>query len=303
MKKRYLILLIFLYAFSSNAQQDPQYTQYMYNMNVINPAYAGSSEGLGVGILYRSQWEGLDGAPETSTINIHTPIGNNVGLGMSVISDQIGPVKETNAYIDFSYTLNLAKENRLAFGLKAGVTSHDIGLVDLTLIDLNDPFFANDISEMTPNIGAGMYFYKPNKYYVSVSMPNILNSVHLDADDYNIGSETQHLFAATGYVFDLSNDFKLKPHAFLKYTSESPTSLDLNANLFMYDIVELGVGYRLDAAMTAMVNFRVSPSCRIGYSYDSVQSELNFIAKSSHEVFINFDLNFNTKVSKSPRYF
>ena len=130
----------------------------MYNMNVINPAYAGSSEGLGVGILYRSQWEGLDGAPETSTINIHTPIGNNVGLGMSIISDQIGPVKETNAYIDFSYTLNLAKENRLAFGLKAGVTSHDIGLVDLTLIDLNDPFFANDISEMTPNIGAGMYF-------------------------------------------------------------------------------------------------------------------------------------------------
>ena len=95
----------------------------------------------------------------------------------------------------------------------------------------------------------------------------------------------------------------MKPHAFLKYTSETPASLDLNANLFMYDIVELGVGYRLDAAMTAMVNFRVSPSCRIGYSYDSVQSELNFIAKSSHEVFINFDLNFNTKVSKSPRYF
>ena len=134
-------------------------------------------------------------------------------------------------------------------------------------------------------------------------MPNILNSVHLDAGDFNIGSETQHLFAATGYVFDLSTDFKLKPHAFLKYTSESPASLDLNANLFMYDLVEVGVGYRLDAAMTGMINFKVSPSCRIGYSYDSVQSELNFIAKSSHEVFINFDLNFNTKVSKSPRYF
>ena len=153
-----LLLCVLLCSKEADAQQDPQYTQYMYNMNVINPAYAGSSEGLGVGLLYRSQWEGLDGAPETSTVNIHTPIGNNVGLGMSIISDQIGPVKETNAYIDFSYTLNLANENRLAFGLKAGVTSHDIGLVDLTLIDLNDPFFANDISEMTPNIGAGVYF-------------------------------------------------------------------------------------------------------------------------------------------------
>jgi type IX secretion system PorP/SprF family membrane protein len=272
-------------------------------MNVINPAYAGSNNGLGIGILHRSQWEGLDGAPETSTLNVHSAIGNNVGIGMSIISDQIGPVNETNAYIDFSYTLNLAKENKLAFGLKAGVTSHDIGLVDLALIDLDDPFFANDISEMTPNVGAGVYFYKPNKYYVSLSMPNIINSIHLDADNYNIGSETQHLFAATGYVFDLSNDFKLKPHAFLKYTSISPISLDLNANLFMYDIVELGVGYRLDAAMTGMINFKISPSCRIGYAYDSVQSELNFITKSSHEVFINFDINFNTKVSKSPRYF
>ena len=303
MKKHYFLLIILLYAFTANAQQDPQYTQYMYNMNVINPAYAGSADGLGVGILYRSQWEGLDGAPETSTFNIHTPIGNNVGLGLSIISDQIGPVKETNAYVDFSYTLNLANENRLAFGLKAGVTAHDIGLIGLSLIDPNDPFFANDINEMTPNVGAGMYFYKPNKYYVSVSIPNILNSVHLDAEDYNIGSETQHLFAATGYVFDLSNDFKLKPHAFLKYTSESPASLDLNANLFMYNLIELGVGYRLDAAMTAMVNLQLTPSMRIGYAYDSVQSELNFIAKSSHEIFINFDLNFNTKVSRSPRYF
>ena len=304
MKKNYIIiLLLFLFTLNVNAQQDPQYTQYMYNMNVINPAYAGSSDGIGIGILYRSQWEGLDGAPETGTLNIHSPIAENMGLGMSIISDQIGPVKETNAYIDFSYTLNLANENRLAFGLKAGVTSHDIGLTNLELIDQNDPFFSENINEMTPNIGAGIYFYKPNRYYMSVSMPNILNSVHLDADDYNVGSETQHLFAATGYVFDLSEDFKLKPHAFLKYALDSPASLDINANLFMYNIIEFGVGYRLDAAATAMINFQVGPSVRIGYAYDSVQSELNYISKSSHEVFINFDLSFTKKISRSPRYF
>ena len=303
MKKNIITLLILLFALAINAQHDPQYTQYMYNMNVINPAYAGSVEGIGVGLLYRNQWVGLEGAPTTGTINIHSSIGKNVGLGISVISDDIGPVNETNIYADFSYTLNLSNSNKLAFGLKAGFTAHDIGLSGLDLIDPNDPFFDENINETTPNIGAGIYFYNPNKYYISVSMPNILNSVHLDTDEYNIGSETQHLFAAAGYVYNISKDFKLKPHVFLKYAMDSPASIDINANLFMYDIVEVGIGYRLDDAITGMINFQVSPSIRIGYAYDNTQSELNYYTKSSHEIFINFDISFRTKVSRSPRYF
>ena len=303
MKKNIIILLLFFFALSINAQQDPQYTQYMYNMNVINPAYAGSSDLTSIGVLYRDQWEGLEGAPKTGTINIHFPAGRNVGLGFSAISDKIGPVSETNLYVDFSYTLNLANDNRLAFGIKAGRTFHDIGLIGLDLIDPNDPFFANDINESTANFGAGLYFYKPNKYYVSVSVPNMLESVHLDSNDFNIGSETLHLFAAAGYVFDINEDFKLKPHVFMKYAIDSPTSIDLNANLFMYDFVEFGVGYRTDDSVTAMINFLVSRSVRIGYAYDSIQSELSFLTKASHEIFINFDLNFRTKVSRSPRYF
>ena len=303
MKKRVLVILILLIAFKINAQQDPQYTQYMYNMNVINPAYAGSSDGASFGFLYRDQWEGLEGAPKTATMNIHFPAGKNVGLGFSAISDEIGPVSETNLYVDFSYTLNFSNDNRLAFGVKAGGTFHDVGLVDLSLIDPNDPFFANDINENTPNVGAGIYFYKPNNYYISVSIPNILESVHLDNNDFNIGSETRHIFAAAGYVFDINENFKFKPHTFVKYASQSPISLDLNANLFMYDLVEIGAGYRTDDSVTAMINFMVSPSVRIGYAYDSIQSELNFLTKASHEIFINFDINFKSKVSRSPRYF
>ena len=303
MRKIILVVTLFFLAVNTKAQQDPQYTQYMYNMNIINPAYAGSSDATSVGILYRNQWDGIDGAPKTGTMNIHFPAGKNVGLGFSAISDEIGPVSETNLYIDFSYTLSLAKGNKLAFGIKAGGTFHDIGLVDLTLIDPNDPFFASDVNENTPNVGAGVYFYKPNKYYVSVSVPNILESVHLDYNDYNIGSETQHVFAAAGYVFDINENFKLKPHAFLKYAVESPTSLDINANLFMYDFVEFGVGYRTDDSITTMINFLISPAIRIGYAYDSIQSELNFLTNASHEIFINFDLNFKSKVSRSPRYF
>lgn len=303
MKKIYIVLIVCLFAFKSNAQQDPQYTQYMYNMNVLNPAYAGSTEGLAVGVLYRSQWSGLDGGPRTFTFAVHSPVGERTGLGLSLIADEIGPVKETNAYVDFSYTVPVSTETKLAFGLKGGFTFHDIGLVDLDLIDANDPFFANNINETTPNIGAGVYFYKPNKYYISLSMPNILDSVHLDANGANIGSETQHLFGALGYVFDLSENFKLKPHGIVKYASDAPISFDVNANLFMYNLVEVGVGYRLDDAFSGMVNFLVTPNLRIGYAYDSIQSELNIVTNSSHEVFLNFDLNFSKKVSRSPRYF
>ena len=305
MKKLILLFFTVLIAQQISAQQDPQYTQYMYNMNIINPAYAGISEGLSVGALYRSQWVGLDGGPETFTFNIHSPVGKQLALGLSVISDKIGPVEETNAYVDVSYTVPLGMETRLAFGVKGGFTFHDIAIAEsqITLVDLSDPFFANAINETTPNIGAGVYFYKPNKYYISISVPNILNGVHLDANGTKIGSESEHLFTAAGYVFDLSENFKLKPHALLKYAFDAPASYDLNANLFMYDLVEFGVGYRLDDSFSAMINFQVTKDLRIGYAYDAINSGLDIVTNSSHEVFINYDFNFSSKVSRSPRYF
>jgi type IX secretion system PorP/SprF family membrane protein len=305
MKNLVLILFIVLCASKVEAQQDPQYTQYMYNMNIINPAYSGSTEGLAVGALYRSQWIGLDGGPETFTFNIHSPVGKKVGLGLSIIADQIGPVKETNAYVDFSYTIPVGTVNKLAFGVKGGFTFHDIGIAEsqISLIDQGDPFFANAINETSPNVGAGAYFYRPNKYYVSVSIPNILNGVHLDANGTKIGSESEHFFAAAGYVFDLSKNFKLKPHALLKYALDAPISYDINANVFMFDVVEVGLGYRIEDSFIGMINFQVSNNIRIGYAYDAIQSDLDIVTSSSHEIFINFDLNFSTKVSRSPRYF
>ncbi len=305
MKKLKLLFFTVLIAQQISAQQDPQYTQYMYNMNIINPAYAGISEGLSVGALYRSQWVGLDGGPETFTFNIHSPVGKQLALGLSVISDKIGPVEETNAYVDVSYTIPLGMETRLAFGVKGGFTFHDIAIAEsqITLVDLSDPFFANAINETTPNIGAGVYFYKPNKYYISISVPNILNGVHLDANGTKIGSESEHLFTAAGYVFDLSENFKLKPHALLKYAFDAPISYDLNANLFMYDLVEFGVGYRLDDSFSTMINFQVTKDLRIGYAYDAINSGLDIVTNSSHEVFINYDFNFSSKISRSPRYF
>ncbi|WP_289046765.1 PorP/SprF family type IX secretion system membrane protein, partial [uncultured Olleya sp.] len=172
-------------------------------------------------------------------------------------------------------TIPVGNTTKLAFGLKAGATFHDIGLTGLELTDPDDPFFSENINETTPNIGAGLYFYKPSKYYISASMPNILSSVHLDANGYKIGSETQHFFGAAGYVFDLSENFKLKPHALAKVAFDAPVSFDVNLNLFMYDVVEVGAGYRLDDSFSGMINFLVAPNLRIGYAYDSIQSQLD----------------------------
>ena len=208
MRKLHLIILL-LVGLAATAQQDPQYTQYMYNMNIVNPAYAGSTGTTSIGALYRSQWVGLEGAPSTGTLTIHSPVGNRVGLGLSLISDEIGPVEETNAYADFSYTIPTGETTKLAFGLKAGATFHKIGTGELLVTDPGDGFFAQNVDEVTPNIGAGVYFYKPNKYYISASLPNMLNSVHIDVNGNKYGSETKHFFGAAGYVFDLSENFKL----------------------------------------------------------------------------------------------
>lgn len=299
--KKFYIIIVLLIATQVYGQQDPQYTQYMYNMNVINPAYAGSKENLSFGLLYRTQWAGIDGAPKTGTFFGSLPVGDKVGIGLSIISDEVGPIKETNAYADFSYTLKLGGEHKLAFGLKAGATFHDIGLAGIDLIDPNDPFFQN-INTTTPNIGAG-FFYYTNKYYFAASVPNILNSVHLDANGNKLGSEDAHYFITGGYVFDLSPKTKLKPSFLVKSAFGAPTSFDANLNALFFDKLEIGASYRLDDSFSGLINFAITPSLRIGYAYDAVTSDIKAYAPASHEFMLLFDLNFPKKVSRSPRFF
>lgn len=300
--KKLSLLIVLLLAIQAYGQQDPQYTQYMYNMNIVNPAYSGSKENLSIGLLYRTQWVGVEDAPKTGTFFAHMPVGEKVGLGLSLITDQVGPVKETNAYADFSYTLQLGGEHKLAFGIKAGATFHDIGLTGVFVPQPGDPFFSQNISEVTPNIGAGFFYYTDN-YYLAGSVPNILKSVHLDANGLELGSETSHYFFTGGYVFQVSENTKLKPSFLVKSAFSAPTSFDVNLNALFYERFEIGASYRLDDSFSGMVNFMVTPDIRIGYAYDSVTSELNNVGPSSHEFFLLFDLNFPKRVSRSPRYF
>lgn len=292
------------------AQQDPHYTQYMYNMNVMNPAYAGSKENLAVGLLYRAQWVDIEGAPKTGTLSVHSPVGKNVGLGLSAITDKIGPVEENNVYADFSYTLNLGGEHRLALGIKAGATFHKVGLFsDIGnghVPDINDPAFRENSSNTFLNLGTG-FFYYTQKYYLALSVPNMLKSKHLDIRDdgreYEFGSEVQHYFLTGGYVFDLSENTKLKPSFMLKSAFDAPTSLDASLNMLFYDRFEIGATYRLDDSFGGMVNYAITPNIRIGYAYDRIISDLDVTTQASHEIMLLFDLNFPKKVSVSPRYF
>lgn len=306
MKKIYLTAFLALIGLKeASAQQDPHYTQYMYNMNVINPAYAGSKETLSFGLLYRKQWVDLEGAPSTATFSGHSPVGKNVGLGLSVISDKIGPVKENNVYADFSYTLNLGGEHKLALGLKAGATFHKVGLlsdVSPFVPDANDPAFAENTSRTFFNVGSGIFYYT-QKYYLALSVPNMLKSTYLDYNGRKFGSDTQHYFVTGGYVFDLNENLKFKPFFMVKSAFDAPTSLDVSTNFLFHEKFEIGATYRLDDSFGAMVNYAITPSLRIGYAYDHIVSDLKVTTPSSHEVILLFDVNFSKKVSRSPRYF
>lgn len=306
MKKIYLAAAaLLLTLMDAQAQQDPHYTQYMYNMSVINPAYAGSKENLTGGVLYRTQWVDIQDSPSTGTFFLHSPVGKNVGLGLSVISDKIGPVEENNVFADFSYTLNLGGDHRLAFGMKAGATFSKVGLLDKIYYNVPNPgddAFAENTSNTFLNLGAGFYYYT-NKYYIALSVPNMIKSTHLNFNGRKFGTEELHYFLTGGYVFDLSENTKLKPFAMVKTAFGAPVSVDASLNALFFEKFEIGATYRLDDSFGGMVSYQIVPSLKLGYAYDHIVSDLKVDAPSSHEFILLFDLNFPKKVSRSPRYF
>jgi type IX secretion system PorP/SprF family membrane protein len=305
MNKIFLTSLLVLIAYIDvKAQQDPHYTQYMYNMNVINPAYAGSKESISFGLLFRKQWVNIEDAPTSLSFSGHTPVGKNVGVGLSLISDKIGPVTEQNVFGDFSYTLKLGGTQRLAFGLKAGASFHKVGLRDIqsSLPDPSEGVFGTDINDTSLNLGTGVFYYT-DKYYVSFSVPNMIKSAHLDYNGREYGSDVSHYFLTAGYVFDINYELKFKPSFMLKSAFNVSPSVDVSANFLYQEKFELGATYRLEDSFGAMVNFAITPELRIGYAYDHVISDLKITSPSSHEFIILYDLFESKKVSRSPRFF
>tara|TARA_R110002051_G_scaffold157113_1_gene228690 strand:+ start:1263 stop:2216 length:954 start_codon:yes stop_codon:yes gene_type:complete len=302
------IILFFMCMLKSNkvlGQQDAQYTQYMYNTVSVNPGYAGSRGHMSVAALYRSQWVGLDGAPKTQTLNVHSPIGyRGVGLGVSIVGDQIGPTTETNFDVDFSYTIQTSREGKLSFGLKSS-----INLLDIKFSELNqyapDQTLQEDINNrLSPNIGAGVY-YHTNKFYAGLSVPRFLETSHFDKSNISTAKEQMNFYLITGYVWDLNPFLKFKPTLLTKAVQGAPIQVDLSANFMLNDKFIMGAGYRWDAAITAMIGFNISNEFLIGMAYDRETTALGSTRfnDGSFEVIIRYDFISSIGNLKSPRFF
>jgi type IX secretion system PorP/SprF family membrane protein len=303
--KKHIIAIALLSCTVGFAQQLPQFTQYMFNTISVNPAYAGSRETLSIVGLHRSQWVGIEGAPSTQTLSIHSPLRNEkIGLGLSFIKDELGYENFSYLYGDFSYTIQTGDKARLAFGLKAGFTQYS-----LDNEFRNDPSISPDQvifgieNRWSPNIGAGVYWHT-NRWYLGLSAPRILNT-NLNRNEGFEALERISYYFTGGYVLDLSENTKFKPAFLVKATNGAPVSYDLTANFLFYEKFWLGGSYRINesaAALGAIADFQVSKQIRIGYAYEYPLSDLNAYTDGTHEIIVMFEL-FKEQRVKSPRYF
>jgi type IX secretion system PorP/SprF family membrane protein len=310
MKNRFiLIALIVLGLNQLHAQQQAAYTHYMYNTLVINPAYAGSRDALTFTALGRFQWVGFKGAPTTQTFTVHTPIAKkNIGLGLSLVNDKIGPTNNTGVNVDFAYRLKLSPKARLCFGINGGFNSFSANVNSLTLADPNDASFMQNMrGKMLPSLGAGIYFQMPN-FYVGASVPSILENNLFATGNSNamdISKERRHYYFIAGAVFALSPSVKFKPTALAKLVQNAPFQLDVTGTFMLRDLIDLGIMYRTGDGVGALVGVHVSKQFLFGYSFDwSTGVRTGKFNGGSHEIMLRYDLLFNNDGKiKSPRYF
>lgn len=308
-----LLFIVFLYMGEMNAQQDAQYTQYMFNTISVNPAYAGSRGQLSAAALYRAQWVGLDGAPTSQTINLHSPIRNSkLGYGISLLNDEIGDGVVQETYFDgvLSYTIDVSREGKLSFGLKAGLNVLNLDFNRLRNFDAEPVSVENIENRISPNVGLGFY-YHTNKFYAGLSAPNLFQTEHFDNSqtDANaiqfLSKERINFYLITGYVFDLSGNLKFKPALLTKVVGGAPLQLDLSANFMFNDKFTFGAAYRLDAAISAMAGFQISDQFMLGLAYDKETTELGGTRfnDGSFELFLRFELVRSFQRLVSPRFF
>lgn len=300
-----MFFLLLFFTNSTYSQQDAQYTQYMYNTVSVNPGYAGSRGHISVAALHRSQWVGLDGAPRTQTFNIHSPIGyRGVGLGLSIVNDQIGPTSETNFDVDFSYTIYTSVEGRLSFGLKGSANLLDVRFSELNQFAPDQTLQQNIDNRLSPNIGAGIY-YHTNRFYAGLSVPRFLETSHFDESSLSTAKEQMNFYFITGYVWDLNPFLKFKPALLTKVTQGAPLQVDVSANFMMNEKFILGGAYRWDAAFSGMAGFQISNKFLIGIAYDKETTELGNARfnDGSFEVILRYDFITTKGNLKSPRFF
>jgi type IX secretion system PorP/SprF family membrane protein len=303
MKTKLFSIVMMFTAIASFAQQDAQYTQYMYNTISVNPAYAGSRGALSIFALHRTQWVGLDGAPITNTVSVNTPFNNSkLGLGVSIVNDEIGPSTNNSISADISYWIPVSEDYKLSFGVKGTVNIFNIDVTKLNPGDQNDPEFQNTNNDFSPNIGAGLYLHSQNAY-LGFSIPNFIETNTYNDNDVAVYKEKINYYLIGGYVFDLSSSIKFKPAFMTKMTNGAPLQLDVSGNFMFNEKFTVGVAYRWSASLSAMVGFQITDGLYLGYAYDFETTELDNYNSGSHEIFLRYEIFKKNSKMVTPRFF
>ena len=309
MKKRFIIAMITLWllalSMALRAQQETQHSMYFFNPLLLNPAYAGSQEALQITATARDQWSGLKGAPKTQVLSLHSPLKTeHLGVGFTVLNDELGVTKNTGVYADLAYSVKVNKNNnRLAFGLKAGVDFFRQDFSGLRINDNSDQLYTDGFNYKKNlfNIGAGIYYYG-KRHYIGISTPRLVkNKINLAYDQTAL--QENHYYFFGGIVIKLNPAINMRPSFIVKYVNNAPLSIEGNLSFLFYDKVWIGAMYRHKAAAGLNIMYNINQNMRIGYAYDYQLTSLQKFSVGSHELMISYDLRSKAKGFKSPRYF
>ena len=322
--KPYLTLIFLLILFKpAFSQQDPQFSQYMFNTLVINPAYAGYEETYNASLLHRDQWTGFEGAPKTQSLILDGAFGadKKIGLGLSIMNDKAGLQRQTSAHANYAYRIPVGDEARLALGISIGVAQYSLNPSEAHIEDETDGNFADKQTYFVPDARFGVH-YSNSKFYAGLSATNLIsNSINYQQVGKNtIARQGRNFFLTAGYLFDLNPNFKLKPSFLIKEDTKGPTSLDINSFVLVKESVWIGATYRAGVnlwkktdwnsstfsqnSLVGVVEAFVRKNVRVGYSYDYSLSDLGDYTNGTHEISLGFTLNMNKKSALlTPRYF
>jgi type IX secretion system PorP/SprF family membrane protein len=294
------------FASGSHAQQQPIFTQYMFNGLVINPAYSGSHESMTMTASARSQWSGIKGAPQTQVFSAHSPIKfSRSAAGAVLMHDKAGVINQTMAYATYAYHIPVSENGKVSVGTQAGFTYYQANLASLNIVSQNnttDVAFSGNDTRMLPNLGIGAYYYSKTSY-VGISMPTLINNKWSRDNQLNQSTQQRHYFITAGHVFDLNPDLKLKPSVLLRWVENGPFQYDLNANLFIKTSASVGVSYRMNASMDALFQWFVNDQFAVGYSYGYPINSLAAAQWGTHEIVLNYRLKRDMHIIRSPRFF
>jgi type IX secretion system PorP/SprF family membrane protein len=302
MKRSILMIVCFVCLTTFiKAQQDAQFTQYFDNMLFVNPAYAGSRGMLNITSMHREQWVGFEGRPRSTTFSIHSPLKyESVGLGLTMVSDEAGPVKQNMFYVDFSYSITFQNKSKLVFGIKGGMNMISIEKTSLsTIVDGDPKLLSNVRNNINPNFGTGIFYHSEN-FFFGVSSPKILEQSY---DGSKTDLEKRHYFLMTGGIIKLNTNWKLRPSFQAKYAVGAPLSLDMSCAGIYDEKLWLGATYRLAAAYGFYVQYQITNQFKVGLATDFGTQKIRKFNSGTLEALISYDFKFNKVGIRSPRLF